>query len=109
MAPNQNDETILNQLREPINEFINASCAGRSEYEKTYLRQLPWQALDVLARRGNIAHLNKEPEISRIISQVKEMGITERFIDDSLAIALKIYNQLQIEHPDVLLRYRQGK
>lgn len=102
----ETDQAILAQLRKPIGELVNTFCAEKTEYEKLRLRQLAWQAVDVLVRTGEVAHLQDEKDIKRIIQNIKEIGASERFIKESILLAISIYRKMQLDYPDLLKRYK---
>lgn len=102
----ESDQEILARLREPIGDLINEYCGDRTEIQRLRLRQLAWQAVDVLVRTGNLAYLREEKDIKRIIRDIKEIGASEEFIEDSLALALSIYREMQTDYPDLLRKYQ---
>lgn len=102
----QTDQEILARLREPIGELVENLCSHQTEYERIRLRQLAWQAVDVLVRTGNVAHIEDEKDIKRIILNIKEIGASERFIKESLLLAISIYRKMQLDYPDILKRYK---
>jgi len=102
----ETDQEILTRLRKPISELVDKRCANKTEYERIRLKQLAWQAVDVLIRTDNVAHLEEEKDVKRIIKNIKEIGASKRFIEDSLLLAISIYRKMQLDYPDVLKRYR---
>lgn len=102
----ESDQEILTRLRKPIGELVNNLCANKTEYQQLRLRQLAWQAVDVLVRTGNVAHLEEEKDVKRIIKDIKEIGASERFIEESLQLAISIYREMEIDYPDLLKRYK---
>jgi hypothetical protein len=99
------DQEIMSRLREPIGKLVEKYCAEKTEYQKLRLRQLAWQAVDVLVRTGKIAHLETEKDIKRITRSIRELGASEKFIQESLSLAASIYKQMQIYYPGLLRRY----
>lgn len=102
----ESDQEILARLRKPIDELIDRYSLNRTEYQRLRLRQLAWQAVDVLARTGNVAYLREEKDIKRIIGNIKEIGASEEFIEESLALAISIYREMQTDYPDLLRKYQ---
>ena len=103
---NKSDEKIMARLRKPINELVDKYCSNKTEYQRLRLRQLTWQAVDVLVRTGNVAHLKREKDVQRIIRNIREVGASEEFIEESLSLAGSIYEKMQIDYPSLLKRYR---
>lgn len=102
----ETDQEILTQLRKPIGDLVNTFCAEKTSYEKIRLRQLAWQAVDVLVRTDNVSHLEDEKDIKRIILNIKEIGASGRFIEESLLLAISIYRKMQLDYPILLRRYK---
>lgn len=98
----------MERLRKPIGELVEKHCADKTPWQKIRLRQLSWQAVDVLARTENVAGIRNEKDIRRIIADIQKLGAAEAFIEDSLALAVSIYRQMQAYHPQLLRRY-QGR
>ncbi|MBN1262868.1 MAG: hypothetical protein JW991_00765 [Candidatus Pacebacteria bacterium] len=101
----ETDQEIMARLRRPIDELIEKHCGDKTEMERLRLRQLAWQAVDVLVRTRNIANLENQPDIKRITQNIKEVGASEKFIQESLFLALTIYKKMQADHPGLLKRY----
>ena len=101
----ETDQEIMARLREPINELINKHCSDKTEYQRLRLRQLSWQAVDVLIRKKSVANLENEPNIKRITRDIKELGASEEFIQESLALAVSIYSKIKINYPSLLESY----
>jgi hypothetical protein len=102
------DQEIMSRLREPINELIDTNFPNKNPWERLRIRQLAWQAVDVLARTGNIANLENEKEMQRIARDIRQLGASKEFIEESFKLAVTIYRQMQIEYPGLLKRY-QGR
>ncbi len=94
------------RLREPIGGLVEKHCADKNPYQKVRLRQLAWQAVDVLARTGNVAGIKNEKDIRRIMINIRELGASDQFIEESLSLAISIYRQMQAYHPGILKRYQ---
>jgi len=103
-----NDQEVMARLRQPIDELIDKYCADKTLYERLRLRQLAWQAVDVLARTGNVADLEHEKDVKRITQNIRELGASDIFIKESLELAISIYKKMQVYYPGILKRY-QGK
>lgn len=99
------ESEIMTRLREPIGELVEKHCAEKTDLQKLRLRQLAWQAVDVIARTGNIAHIDQDKNIKRILNDIRQLGATESFIEESLALAIAIYKRMQAYHPDLLRKY----
>lgn len=100
------DQEILTELKKPIDNFVISFFPDRNDFQRLRLRQLAWQAVDVLAKTGDIGNLRGQKDIARLVLDVKQLGATDAFIEESLALAVKIYQQLQMDYPGVLERYR---
>lgn len=100
------DDKILAQVRSRIDEFIEPYCINQSTESRLRLRQLPWYALDILIYTGNVNTLQTNDVIQQIITDVRNIGASEQFIKDSLALAVSIYTTMQLDHPEVLKRYK---
>lgn len=100
------DNQILTRLKKPIDDLVTASFPEANQYQRLRLRQLAWQAVDLLVKSGNAAGLKAHKDILRLTSDIKLLGASDQFIDDSLSLAVRIYQQLQVDYPDVLGRYR---
>lgn len=105
----ESDQEILNRLRKPIDELAARHNLEGGEFQRFRLRQLAWQAVDVLARTGNVANLKNEKEIKRIIRDIKQIGAPKRFINESLLLAVSIYREMEARYPALLQRYRSGR
>ena len=105
----ETDQKTMARLRKPIDDLINRHSGGKTKYQRFRLRQLSWQAVDVLARRGNIGSLREDKTIKRLIRDVQQVGASGDFIDESLSLAVSIYQEMQSSYPDLLARYRSGK
>ena len=103
------DQEILEKLRKPIEDLVNRLCPEIDEMERVRLRQLAWQAVDILVRRGNVANIKNEKEMLRITSDIRKIGASEEFIEESLLLAIAIYRRMQIDYPGLLKRYRGEK
>ncbi len=107
-SKHQNDSEILAELRKPIEELVENFFPEKTEYQRLRLKQLAWQAVDVLSRTEDVANLEEQKEIVRIIEDIKKLGASSEFIEESLALAVSIYRKLQIDYPEVLDRYQKG-
>ena len=102
----ESDQEIMAELRAPIDELIDKYFATQTAYQKLRVRQLAWQAVDILVRTGNIADLEQDKNVKRILKDIKELGASEEFIDQSLSLAVSIYKKMQLNFPGLLKRYR---
>lgn len=100
------DGVILARLKKPIDDLVTAFSPDANQYQRLRLRQLAWQAVDLLVKDGDIAGLRTHKDMLRLINDIRQLGASDQFVEDSLALAVRIYQQLQIDYPDVLLRYR---
>ncbi len=98
-------QDVFLRLREPINDLVDRYCVNKTAYQKLRLRQLAWQAVDVLVRTNNLAGLNSEPDIKRITRDIRSLGASAEFIEESLHLAGEIYKQMQVLCPAVLKNY----
>lgn len=101
----ETDQEVMARLRQPIDELVNKYCGDKTEAERLRLRQLAWQAVDVLVITGNVSGLEHEKDIKRITRNIRELGASEAFIRESLVRAVSIYKQMQAYHPGLLERY----
>jgi len=102
----ESDQEIMARLREPINALVEKYCADKTEYQKLRLRQLAWQAVDVLTRTGEVADIENNKNIKRITRDIKQLGASGDFIEESLALAVAIYKRMQVYYPGLLKRYK---
>lgn len=100
------DREVMARLRKPIDDLVDRHCSDKSSYQRLRLRQLAWQAVDVLVRTGSVADIEHEKDIKRIIRDIREIGASEKFIEESLALAVSIYKRMQVYYPGLLERYR---
>lgn len=105
---NHSDQVVMARLRKPIDELVEGFCANKTESQKLRLRQLAWQAVDVLARIGNVADLVQEKDIKRITRDIKKLGASDQFVEESLVLAKEIYRQMKVHHPGLLKKYSGG-
>lgn len=101
----ETDQEIMARLRQPIDQLVQEHCLDRTEFQKLQLRQLAWQAVDVLVRTGNVGSLETNENIKRIARKIKELGVPDDFIRESLQIAIQIYKKMQVEYPGILKKY----
>lgn len=101
----ESDQQVMARLRKPIDELIEKYCSDKTDYQKLRLRQLAWQAVDVLIRTRSISNLQNQKDIKRICLDIHELGASEVFIEESLALAVAIYRRMQIYHPLLLKTY----
>ena len=108
MAPSsgKSDQEILSQLRRPIDELVDTYYSGRPLEERFRLRQLAWQAVDVLVREGYLGEIEEQDDIKRIIRNIKEVGASDLFIEKSLRLAKVICQELETRYPSLYRRYR---
>ena len=104
----KDDQEILAELKKPIDNLIEDYHPEKSLPQKVRLRQLAWQAIDVLAKTNDFTNLRNQKDIRRLTRDVRQVGGSEDFIKRSLFLATSIYKKLQIEHPGLLKRY-QGR
>lgn len=102
----KDDQTTLAEVKKPIDELVTAFFPDSNSYQKIRLRQLAWQAVDILANTGEVAGLRSNKDIERLILDVRQLGADDRFIEDSLSLAIRIFHRLQTDYPAVLERYR---
>jgi hypothetical protein len=102
----ENDIKILERLRKPIDDLVNKYCINQPLINRMRLRQLPWQAIDVLVKTEDVAHLKTNSNIKRIIKDIKHTGVPEKFIDESLNLAINIYQSMKTEYPLLYKRYK---
>jgi hypothetical protein len=100
------DYQLMAELRRPVETLVMTFYPDRSEIEHARLRQLAWQSIDVLVRTNNISSLRSEKDVRRLILDVKQLGVTDEFVERSLDLAISIYQKMKIEHPGLLRRYR---
>jgi hypothetical protein len=105
-AQNDTDTVIMKILREPIDELVNKYCQNLSLENRMRLRQLPWYAVDILLQTNDIPNLKHNEVIQRIINDIRLLGASEQFINDSLDTAISIYNTMKTEYPGISLRYK---
>src|SRR4030042_4275754 len=98
----ESDEKILARLREPIDEVINRYGYSFTDMNRMRLRQLAWFAVDVLIDKDDVADLANSDVIRHIIEDVKSLGASREFIRESLDLAKIIYNNLKLDHPDLI-------
>ena len=99
------DQETMAKLREPIDHLIEKYCSDKDEFQKLRLRQLAWQAVDVLVRTGNISRIDSDPNIKRITRDIKQLGASDTFIEESLHLAVTIFRKMQAEYPGLLKKY----
>ena len=100
------DHVILAQLRKPIDELVDSFYANRPIEERLRLRQLSWQAVDVLAREGYLGEIKEQSDIKRIIRNIREVGASQDFIEKSLRLAVLICKEMETEYPSLYRKYR---
>lgn len=103
----ESESQTMTRLREPIGELVEKYCADKTPWQKVRLRQLAWQAVDVLARTENVAGIKNEKDIKRIIGDIRKLGASKDFVEESLVLAISIYRQMQAYHPNLLKNYRR--
>ncbi len=102
----ESDVKIMARLRAPIDDLVSQYCPNKTRHQQLRLRQLTWQAVDVLVRTGNVVNLNQEKDIKRITRNIKEVGASEKFIEASLRLAVRIYQTMLVDYPGLLKRYK---
>ncbi|MFC1727627.1 hypothetical protein ACFL0Y_03840 [Patescibacteria group bacterium] len=105
MADQQDEQKIMAQLRKPIDELINSHYAKRPIEERLRLRQLSWQAVDVLVREGYLGRIEEQDDIKRIIRNIKELGASPGFIEKSLRLAVLICKEMETDYPFLWAKY----
>lgn len=106
MNRGQTDQVILEELKKPIDDLVNTYYPESNQYRRLRFRQLAWQAVDVLARTSEIGDLRNHKDVTRIIKDIRQLGASEEFIEESLVLAVSIYRKLQLDYPALLERYR---
>ncbi|MFC1790377.1 hypothetical protein ACFLZP_02765 [Patescibacteria group bacterium] len=101
----ESDAEVMARLRAPIEELVAKHCSDKTEFQKIRLRQLPWQALDVLIRTKNVAGLEHDQNIKRLIQDVRQLGASQTYIQESLHLARSIYQNMQQNYSGLLKRY----
>jgi len=104
----QTDQVVLEELKKPIDDLVKAYYPGSNQYQRLRFRQLAWQAVDALVRTGEMSDLRNHKDIARIIKDVRQLGASEEFIEESLVLATLIYRRLQLDYPALLKRYSKS-
>ena len=104
----QTDQQIMARLRKPIDDLVDDYYAKRPVEERLRLRQLAWQAVDVLAREGYLGEIKQQGDIKRIIRNIRELGASEDFIEKSLRLAVLVCKEMETDYPSLCSRY-QGR
>jgi len=102
----QTDEEILAELRQPIDELTNKYGSNLDEMNRYRLRQLPWQAVDILVNTEAVAHLKNNENLKRLIRDVRQIGASDKFIDEAVALAVEIYQKMKTDYPALYNRYK---
>ena len=100
------DDKIMQQLREPINELMDKYCINQPIENRMRLRQLAWYAVDILIHTDDVSDLRNNDVIQSIIENIKTLGASNTFIDESINLAITIYNRMKLDHPELLIRYK---
>ena len=103
------EEEIIKRLRKPIDELIEEYGINLDDFQRLRLRQLAWQAVDILVKTGDIAYLRHEENIQRIINDIRNLGASEEFIEKSLTLAISIYKKMKVYYPSLLNKYGGGQ
>lgn len=106
MTASEDDQKILLELRKPIEQLVTDYFPSAGNYKRIRLRQLAWQALDFLAKTGDVYSLKTDKNIQGLIKNVQEVGASQKFIDESLDLAVRIFRKMQTEHPGLLKSYQ---
>jgi len=102
----ESDEKILKRLRQPINDLLNRYCLDFSLENKMRLRQLAWYAVDILIDTDDVVNFKYHKDILKISENIKAIGASNHFIEESLNLALSIYNRMKSDYPALLKRYK---
>lgn len=102
----ESDAKILKRLRQPINELLDRYCLDFSLENKMSLRQLAWYAVDILIDTEDVVNFKHNKDILRIVDNIRGIGASDHFIEESLNLALVIYNRMKSDYPALLKRYK---
>ena len=105
----QTDQQVMTQLRKPIDDLVNEYYAKKPVEERLRLRQLAWQAVDVLAREGYLGEIKQQADIKRIIRNIRELGASQDFIEKSLRLAVLVCKKMEVDYPFLCEKYRGKK
>jgi hypothetical protein len=102
----ETDTQILHRLRQPIDNLVNKYCVNQPIENRIRLRQLAWQAVDILVNTEDIAHIKSNKDIKRLLNDIRQVGGSEKFIQQSLDLGINIYNDMKLNYPGLFRRYK---